>query len=161
MSVDISRSYYHNTSFDRDKLRSVTEQMVNYIKKMRKAGFKVEALAFTGLSGCALAFGILSRIDIPLIYVRKDNEDSHGRPIEATPGTYESYVFIDDLISTGRTVKRVRNKLLEKGLMCEAVLSYMPSEVDPHINVPVYNLGLTWSGERIAKPTIIRNREVV
>jgi len=60
----------------------------------------------------AMAF----QLKIPFAIVRKEFEENHNqRKVECVPSCLERVLFIDDLISTGRTFERVRTKIKENG----------------------------------------------
>lgn len=66
----------------------------------------VDAIAFSGSSGCAAAFNIASRSKIPLIYVRKAKEVSHGCKVECNHDTLQikKYLIVDDFVDSGATI---------------------------------------------------------
>ncbi|MEE8113878.1 MAG: hypothetical protein V3T23_05940 [Nitrososphaerales archaeon] len=73
------------------------------LKKKKSFG----ALAFRGTSGAALAYPLSAQLNIPLIYVRKLNETSHGLSIEGTQRNIKKYVIIDDFMESGKTIKAI------------------------------------------------------
>lgn len=65
-----------------------------------------------GNSGVSVGFAALMLHDFPLVLVRKDNDNSHGSPIEGPDGhDMKSYLVLDDFVSTGRTVDRIIQKV--------------------------------------------------
>jgi len=73
---------------------------------------KFQALAFTGSSGAAIAFVVGIAAQIPIIYVRKKNEQGHGNRIECnTQAPIHSYLIVDDFTASGETVKYIYNQL--------------------------------------------------
>ena len=88
-----------------------------------KNHYEFDAIAFTGASGSAMAYPVSMLADIPLIYVRKDDERCHGDSIEGTPINVSKYAIIDDFISTGTTVKRIINKL--ERVECVCIMTYI------------------------------------
>ena len=114
---------------------------------------KIDALAFSGSSGSAAAFSIGSYIKIPLIYVRKPEEVSHGRAIECN--MYEPisrYLIVDDFVCSGKTIKYIYRKIEEysrsfkNDIRCAGVWLYDDSgefagdtiEVKKDIHLPVF-----------------------
>ena len=82
-------------------------------KKLRTT-VQFDAIAFTGSSGAAMAFPLMAELKIPIIYVRKPRESSHGGKIEYTSDvTINRYLIVDDFIDSGSTVKRVHKKIAE------------------------------------------------
>jgi orotate phosphoribosyltransferase-like protein len=72
-----------------------------------------DAIAFTGSSGCASGFILASRNEIPIIYIRKSGEKTHGSSIECNAGHVDikSYLIVDDFIESGKTVKRIATRI--------------------------------------------------
>lgn len=86
-----------------------------YVRLKHKLNF--DAIAFTGSSGCAIAFGIASKHKETLIYVRKDEEQCHGSAIEVSAhGSKQirTYLNVDDFVSAGETVFRIIDKVTER-----------------------------------------------
>lgn len=67
-----------------------------------------------GNSGVSCGFAALVATDTPfnLVLVRKDNDNSHGSPIEGPDGhRLDKYLILDDFISSGATMNRIRDKI--------------------------------------------------
>jgi orotate phosphoribosyltransferase len=95
------------------KFASEMKRANKLFKKLRE-DYDFEAIAFSGSSGCAAAFYLAALHEIPLIYVRKDNEECHGNSLECNigyEGTIKKYLIVDDFISTGTTVRRISEKI--------------------------------------------------
>ena len=61
---------------------------------------------------CGFAALMLSDVDFNIVLLRKDNDNSHGSPIEGPEGHFlEHYLILDDFVSTGATMNRIRNKI--------------------------------------------------
>ena len=81
------------------------------VKRLHKK-LKFDAVAFSGSSGCAIAFYVASKYCIPLIYVRKAKEESHGSRVECNyQGNIRKYLIVDDFISSGNTIKYIRKTI--------------------------------------------------
>lgn len=78
------------------------------IKKLQSQ-LKFDAVAFCGSSGAAIAFHLGIKYKIPLIYVRKKNEECHGRPVECneTHNQINRYLVVDDFIDSGKTIQHI------------------------------------------------------
>lgn len=73
---------------------------------------KFDAVAFTGSSGAAIAFYLATEYEIPLLYVRKTGEKSHGQKVESnSPSVIRKYLIVDDFISSGTTVRSIIRKI--------------------------------------------------
>lgn len=75
----------------------------------KKHGF--DTIAFSGISGASMAFILASRLKLPLLNIRKMDENSHyvkqmGTLIEGNTGA-SKYMIVDDFISSGDTVNHI------------------------------------------------------
>ena len=68
-----------------------------------------------GNSGVSCGFAALMlspNLDFNIVLLRKDNDNSHGAPIEGPEGhRLGKYLILDDLVDTGATLNRIRNKI--------------------------------------------------
>ena len=68
-----------------------------------------------GNSGVSCGFAALmvtKEQDFNLVLLRKDNDNSHGSPIEGPAGhRLQKYLILDDFISSGTTMNRIRDKI--------------------------------------------------
>lgn len=72
-----------------------------------KEELDIDAIAFCGSSGCAIAFNLAAKHKIPLMYVRKKDEKSHSTSrVECNDTKVEvkKYLIVDDFVDRGRTV---------------------------------------------------------
>ena len=61
---------------------------------------------------CGFAALMLSAVDFNIVLLRKDNDNSHGSPIEGPQGhRLGPYIILDDFVATGTTMNRVRDKI--------------------------------------------------
>jgi orotate phosphoribosyltransferase len=101
-----------------------------------KEKYKFEAIAFCGSSGCAVGFILGYMNNIPMIYVRKDNENSHGARIECNADLLlKKFLIVDDFVLSGNTVRYIAETLIKHsrengGYPCSpcAILSFDPSQ---------------------------------
>lgn len=71
-----------------------------------------DAVAFMGSSGAALAFHLAAKYKIPLIYVRKSGEKSHGHAIESnSKKAVKRYLIVDDFVDSGKTIRTIVKKI--------------------------------------------------
>jgi orotate phosphoribosyltransferase-like protein len=85
------------------KLQACAKKVASLQKK-----HKIDALAYTGSSGAAAAYVLGVALDLPVVYVRKKGESSHGNKVEAnTSKPISNYLIIDDFICSGATVESV------------------------------------------------------
>lgn len=78
------------------------------------------AFVFRGLSGTAFASAVALKlfdnfgVDATMIYVRKNNENSHGAPVERPFEKEDAatvFVVVDDFVATGDTVRECQKGL--------------------------------------------------
>jgi len=76
---------------------------------------EIDALAFCGSSGSAIAFHLAILIKIPLIYVRKEKEQSHSiNTVECnTDRIIRNYLIVDDLVFSGDTANYIIDSICE------------------------------------------------
>jgi orotate phosphoribosyltransferase-like protein len=61
---------------------------------------------------CGFAALMLSAVDFNIVLLRKDNDNSHGSPIEGPEGhRLGRYIILDDFVATGTTMNRIRDKI--------------------------------------------------
>jgi adenine/guanine phosphoribosyltransferase-like PRPP-binding protein len=105
---------YHRRAFD----PATSQQIVAWaVEKIREHG--IQAVAATGLSGLVIAGAIGHAAGIPVFAVRKHGDPSHSSEKAsgvAPHGPVERWVFVDDLIESGATLRRVRDALYETNL---------------------------------------------
>ena len=85
-------------------------KLANVRFRALKKEHKFDAIAFSGSSGCAIAFNLASRNKIPLIYVRKDGEKSHSSSLVECNDKrviVKKYLIVDDLVDSGTTVAHI------------------------------------------------------
>lgn len=98
------RTEYLDPVFDGEKFQQ-TLKLLELAMAAYRADF--DAIAFTGVSGAAVAFPLSDRLKAPLLCVRKKGENAHFA------GTLEGYIYasryciVDDQISSGRTLERI------------------------------------------------------
>lgn len=109
--------------------KALKKLMIKADKKFTKLIKKerIQAIAFSGSSGAALAFPLALRHELPVIYVRKAGEKSHGYDVEFNgEGSGLRYVIVDDFIDTGSTVERIYKKVQQKDktMVCVGAFLY-------------------------------------
>jgi orotate phosphoribosyltransferase len=98
-------------------------------------------LAVRGTSGTAIGGAVSLVSDLPLVVVRKDEDDSHAKHygiVQGMHGTGGYYVIVDDLVDSGNTVqaiasavKRDHESYADNALRteCIAVILYSADQV--------------------------------
>lgn len=102
--MDLSSSY-HNTTKP-DTLMEIVDKVAALVKKLREDRPSITHIVATGSSGQSVAWPVSYKIGLPVCIVRKPAEESHAGLISGT-GDLGDYIIIDDLISSGASVRRV------------------------------------------------------
>lgn len=91
--------------------------------------FDADAVAVRGTSGLSVAYGVLAFADVPFLVMKKGEESSHSGKITLAGGCpdtssirLQSYIILDDLISSGKTVRGMIYDLAYAE--CKGVLLY-------------------------------------
>lgn len=104
------RSSYLDSIYYVETFHNVVEEMAEYVKKFCKTR-RVDAIAFTGTSGAAVAYPLSAQLQIPLICIRKSGEANHyGGTYEGVIGI-KQYIIVDDCIETGNTIKTIKKEV--------------------------------------------------
>lgn len=78
----------------------------------RMSGVKYDTIVGTGLSGTIFTARVAPGLKKDFAIIRKDNDGSHsGNRVEGVVG--ERWVFADDFVSTGATLRRVLKRMKE------------------------------------------------
>ncbi len=71
-----------------------------------------DTIAVTGVSGCVFGGALSARLGKNLVVVRKQTEDCHAGKMYFAEGTFGArWVFVDDTIHSGATLRRVREAI--------------------------------------------------
>ena len=101
------------TGYSADRVRQRAEFAARAITSLsRSTG--ATAVVVHGNSGVSCGFAALMVTDTPfnLVLLRKDNDNSHGAPIEGPDGhRLDKYLILDDFVSSGATLNRIRDKI--------------------------------------------------
>lgn len=101
------------TGYSADRVRQRAEFAAKAITSLsRSTG--ATAVVVHGNSGVSCGFAALMVTDVTfnLVLLRKDNDNSHGAPIEGPEGhRLAGYLILDDFVSSGKTLNTVRDKI--------------------------------------------------
>lgn len=130
---------YLDCIYDIDRFQSKVRRAVKRVREFRKT-HPFDAIAFTGMSGSAMAYCLSYRLGIPLIAIRKKGEKSHYRSALEGCVNAKRILIVDDFIDTGSTVERII-KALPKTSKVIGVFLYSDwggdSYVPGHKGIPV------------------------
>lgn len=98
---------------DLSDFHSVVELAVKELKPHTR---KFDSIAARGVSGIAIAAPVAFLLKKPLVVVRKDTEMRHSsRVVEGIKDIGSRYVFLDDFISGGTTLREVITAIRDNG----------------------------------------------
>jgi orotate phosphoribosyltransferase len=136
--MSLASNGYGWVAFSNNTFQQRISSAVEEIKKLIKQ-HEIDAIAFTGSSGSALAFNIASRINIGLLYIRKEKESRNSTTtVECNTHTeIRNYLIVDDFICMGETVRRIARSIEEVAISkntcipkCKGI--YLYDDEDPY-----------------------------
>lgn len=92
--------------------KKIVKSCVTAIQQAEKDGLKFNAIAVSGVSGITLGSILAHLLDKNLIVVRTTKGDHSENMVEGCCD--DSYIIVDDLICTGKTVQRIIRNIYEK-----------------------------------------------
>ena len=102
------------TQYKMAEVRVRAEHAARAINKMM-AETDATSVVVYGNSGVSCGFAALMlspHADFNIVLLRKDNDNSHGAPIEGPEGhRLGRYLILDDFVATGTTMNRIRDKI--------------------------------------------------
>ena len=101
------------TQYKMAEVRKRAEHAARAINKMmdETGATSVVVHGNSGVS-CGFAALTLAHADFNIVLLRKDNDNSHGSPIEGPEGHHLGrYLILDDFVATGKTMNRIRDKI--------------------------------------------------
>jgi orotate phosphoribosyltransferase-like protein len=138
---------YIKRAFDPVLLRRIA---LETYQVMRSVG--AEVVVVRGLSGTVVATTMAALFNTPFAIVRKPNESSHssfGLEVHTVFSeetfnneTYRDWIIVDDLISTGTTIREIKDKVdssVIKGI-CKGIVLYA-NENSTQRNAVVWKVG--------------------
>lgn len=111
---------HHHTSFyDRTTTVTRTKNLVKQVLRSLRKRYPHVCLVGTGISGALLVPDIAGQLDVPFVLLRERG----ARPVAWSSkcggrlvGVLEPHaIFVDDLVSEGRTIRRVYHLLKKEG----------------------------------------------
>ena len=126
------------TGYAAEEVRKRAQWAAGAIGKMM-AETGATSVVVHGNSGvsCGFAALMLSDLDFNIVLLRKDNDNSHGAPIEGPDGHHLGrYLILDDFVSSGNTLNRIRDKIFSLSIQRR---HYEPGEETPEcVGVVLY-----------------------
>lgn len=112
------------------------EFIVNaFIKLIRKNKVKFDGFAATATAGIPWAAWLAQKLKKPMVYVRSESKD-HGREnlIEGKIEEGQTYIVVEDLVSTGSSSMNTINAVREKGGIVECCIAIFTYELEKSRN---------------------------
>ena len=109
---------YGKWKFNKDDIEERWDRVDNTLRKLREHNIIFDGVVVHGTSGTWLA-PLLTMKRYDVVLVRKPDEYSHGSIIEGPSGVKHSFqrlVTVDDLICSGKSIRRVRDLLANYGV---------------------------------------------
>jgi len=108
---------YTRAVFDPSTFPGLVDWAAKAIDETTADGKKIGAVAGCGHSGVLVAAAVAYKLRLPVIAVRKVEEDGgmnhDGGAVNTMLEGTESYAIIDDLVASGTTLKRIVRKVAE------------------------------------------------
>ena len=119
-----------------EKIRHSQKNIDKAIDAITKQGISFNAVVIRGMSGALMATYVAEKYGVRIIIVRKEDETTHGEPIEGGWEYGSPYIILDDFVSTGETIGIIKSTM-DKGCPnaeCVGVLLYSnhPNQTDPN-----------------------------
>jgi adenine/guanine phosphoribosyltransferase-like PRPP-binding protein len=111
----------------------MVESSIKEAERLRKE-IGYDTIAFSGVSGAAIAFILSHWLDIPLVCVRKKGENSHyhsgGKILEGNVNDVRKYIIVDDFIASGATCNHIIDSIRDGNSLarCVGMLMYRAYE---------------------------------
>ena len=136
----IVQSAYLKCVFNKTRFQRLIKNLIKKIKEVKKHQ-PFDAIAFSGVSGAAVAFVLQWELGIPLICVRKGKSHS----IDKVEGFVECkrYIIVDDFIESGKTIDKIVSSI--RNVKCVGIVLYNPDPGDilfkkEYKKIPVFAL---------------------
>ena len=106
-------SSYLRDVFDTRRFPQRIDQAAKSIKQWEKTN-EFDSIAFTGISGAALAFPLSVKLGKPLLCVRKPGSNTHSKhDVEGNYAT-KRFIIVDDFCDSGETIARIIDTIYDE-----------------------------------------------
>jgi len=102
---------YLGSVFCREKFAQTVDRSEKDIRDWIAKGNDFDCIAFTGVSGAALAFPLALRLNKGLLCIRKEGSGSHSLYDIEGDFSGDRYIIVDDFVDTGSTVEKIHSDL--------------------------------------------------
>ena len=104
----LAHALYLNTCFNIPTRDKKIEELVEYIQS---SNLKFDSLVVTGISGLVVGSILSYKINKNLCVVRKSRKTHSLLKVESGKDTIDSYLIIDDIMDSGKTVRSIIKEL--------------------------------------------------
>lgn len=127
--MTIQTSYLQHV-FNPNLFQRTVDKTIKEAERLKKET-KFDTIAFSGISGSAMAFLLSHWLDVPLLCVRKLGENSHyhkmtNKVLEGNVQDMQRYLIVDDFVASGATVLHIVNSIMQVNynVKCVGLLMY-------------------------------------
>lgn len=119
------QTWYLRHVFNPELFQQAVDRSIAAAEALKKET-DFDTIAFSGMSGAAMAFILSHWMNVPLLCVRKRNEQSHyvqqsGKILEGNVKNARRYLIVDDFISSGATVNHIVESIQVSNLTAKCV----------------------------------------
>ena len=107
-------SYYHTWAVSREQIGDIVKQLLPALSRDRNSG-KFNCIVVTGISGAKIGPVLAYLLRVNCIFVRRSvKESEHSESlVEGTFPESPKVLIVDDFISSGKTLQRIKDAVLE------------------------------------------------
>ncbi len=133
--MTIQTSYLEHV-FTPDIFPKTVDTSIKEAERLKKE-IGYDTIAFSGVSGAAIAFILSHWLDIPLLCVRKRGENSHyhaggGKVLEGNVNDVRNYIIVDDFIASGATCNHIIDSIRDGNTRAKCVGMLMYRAYESH-----------------------------
>lgn len=105
-----------------------SKHVSKFVKFIKESKVEFDYIVVRGLSGVLMGTLVAVRMKKKLVIIRKETEGSHGFAVEAYGRWGDtmkgSFIIIDDLIDSGKTIETIFREIKEYHISCSGVFFY-------------------------------------
>ena len=145
MNHNLHQENLHNPSL----LLDCADSVARIIETIR-ATESVYHIAVCGMSGAVVGGLVSAFCELPLTIIRKESDVHHSsyNVQGCSINSEKSYVIVDDLIDSGKTIRLIADKLEKELCRCVGIIVYC-EEFDSYTERAINNGYFDWYGTKI------------
>lgn len=135
--LKIQTDYLYKVFRPHELRRTINSLELKLGRLQKKLGF--DSIAFTGMSGAAVAYPLSFKTGLPLICVRKGEKRHSIHDVEGNLSC-KNYIIIDDTVSSGDTIRKIiyNLKKIVPNAKCVGIVLYDYHIPRKEINIDKY-----------------------